>query len=112
MPKPMNKKVLEEVLARPQQCVRRNEPYARCGGRITIEHTMGRRREEAWNCILLCEKHHGLGQWADKKHFSKEVNRLYAYLQATEEDLIKAKLNGQLKKEKKYLLLKHKDLVK
>lgn len=107
----MNKNVLEEILKRPQQCVRRKEPYARCGGRITIEHTMGRRRERAWNCILLCEKHHGLGRWADKKHFNKQINLLHAYLQATDEDLKNSKLDGQLKQEKQFLLLKYKDLI-
>ena len=109
--KPMNKNVLEEILKRPQQCARRKEPYARCGGRITIEHTMGRRRERAWNCIWLCAKHAGIEQWADKKHFNKQINLLHAYLQATDEELESYKLRASYKKEKRFLLLKYKDLI-
>jgi len=107
--KKMNPKVLKELLARPQVCARRKEKT--CSGRMSIEHCLGRKREQAWNCIWLCAKHAGIEQWADKKHFNKQINLLHAYLQATDEELESYKLRASYKKEKRFLLLKYKDLI-
>lgn len=94
----MNKKVLAEVLSRPQICARRNNE---CSGRITIEHSFGRKIEASWNCVLLCWYHHLGGG------MNKEINKHLAYQQATDEELMKFKLGTQMVQEKNYLKTKY-----
>ncbi len=106
----MNPKVLEEVLARPQECARQNE--GSCSQKKTIEHVFGRKNEEAWSCIWLCEYHHGVGNYWNKAAFSKEINKFYAYQQITDEELMKKKFSLSLLQEKRYLTGKYNHLVK
>lgn len=86
-----------------RRCARYKEG---CEGRLTIEHAFGRTRQERWQCIWLCEKHHGLGEWANKKHFDKEKNKYYAYLQTTDDHLMTYKTGAQWVQERKYLIEK------
>ena len=102
---PMNKKVLAEVLLRPQICSRINEGM--CEGRMSIEHAFGRKYEALWNCIWLCEKHAGIGRWWDKQYFDKELNKHLAYKQSVDADLRRFKSYEQMKQEKIYLQKKY-----
>lgn len=88
-------------------CVRGHEGV--CDGRVTIEHVFGRKYEAAWNCILLCERHHSIGKYLHAKDglLNKEVNRFHAYKQATDADLKKFKLYRQMMQEKEFLLNKY-----
>ena len=111
MPKKMAKSVLREVLERQKVCARRRE--GGCDGRVTIEHVFGRKREEAWNCIFLCERHHSLGGWLNNGLLNKEINRLHAYQQATEEEIKKTfpKTWRDYAQDKLWLIKKHKNLL-
>lgn len=107
---PMNKKILKKVLERPQVCARRNKD---CEGRITIEHVFGRKNERAWNCIFLCERHHSVGAWQNIGLLNKEINRLYAFQQTTEEEIKDTfpKTYQLYLKDKKWLENKYKNLL-
>jgi hypothetical protein len=87
-----------------RRCARYKEG---CEGRLTIEHCFGRMRQERWQCIWLCEKHHGLGEWSNEAHFSKEKNKYYAYLQTTDDHLKTYKTGEQMIQERRYLLDKY-----
>lgn len=104
--KPTPPKILDEVLKRPRRCARHREREG-CEGRLTIEHAFGRTKQKAWQLIWLCEKHHGLSDWANKEHFDKEKNKWHAYLQTTEDELAKEKLGEQMIQERKYLIEKY-----
>lgn len=108
---PMKKTVLKKVLERPQVCVRSGE--GSCDGRITIEHVFGRKKETEWSCILLCERHHSLGNWQNNGLLNKAINRLHAYQQATDEEIKKTyPKNWQEKlQDKKWLESKYKHLL-
>ena len=81
----MKKSVLNNVLKRKKVCARIKE--GDCYGRITIEHVFGRKKENEWNCIFLCERHHSVGEWQNCGLLNKEINRLHAYQQATDDDI-------------------------
>lgn len=92
----MNKKVLANVLKRPHVCARARE--GGCSGRMTIEHVFGRKMEAEWNCIWLCWHHH-LGPG-----LNKEINKMLAYRQITEEELLATYKSGAMMvQEKRYL---------
>jgi len=107
----MNKKVLQEVLERPQICARRDERT--CDGRITIEHVFGRKKEAEWNCILLCEKHHSVGAWQNDGLLNKQMNRFFAYQQATDAMIMRTypKTHKSVLQDKKWLELIYKNLL-
>jgi len=53
-----------------------------CGGRLTWEHALthgGRRVNEAWAIIRICEKAHSLGAYQDCGILDKNVNRWIAF---------------------------------
>ena len=73
---------------------------------MTIEHALGRKNEEAWNCVILCWYHH-LG-----KGLKKELNRMIAYQQSTEDNLNKYPKSKPLwLKEKAYLEGKYPEYI-
>jgi hypothetical protein len=52
-----------------------------CKGRITREHALyyaGRKIDEAWAIVLLCEYAHNLGPWLDGGILDKSVNQWIA----------------------------------
>lgn len=103
--KPMKKGLREQVLERDKYCVRHLE--GNCEGRLTIEHAFGRKYERLWNCITLCAYHHSVDEFQDSGGLNKEINKYYAYKNATDEDLREFKLYAQMKQEKKYLMAKY-----
>lgn len=104
--KPIPKKVLNNFLDNtPKICARYKE--GGCSEHLTIEHPWARSGEMSHNLIYLCEKHHGLGAYWDKKHFNKEINKYHAYKNIPDEELSKMKLGNQYLQEKKYLMNKY-----
>lgn len=89
----MKPEVLREVLSRPQVCARRGLD---CSGRLTYEHAYGRKREKAWQIVILCWRHH-LGDL-----LNKNMNRWFALRQATPEEL-NAEPKANYTQELKYL---------
>lgn len=58
-----------------------------CGGRITIEHAMyhkGRKIEEMWAYVPLCEYHHAVNTYQDGGDLQKEKNQWIALNNATD----------------------------
>ena len=90
-----------EGLDRMKRCARLQENE--CEGRLSWEHSMGRKRQEVWNIICLCEKHAGIGRWWSKHYFNKELNRHLAYSNISEEALSRYKTGETMKQEKLYL---------
>jgi len=66
-------------------CARDSED---CAGRITMEHAVtyaGKRINELWAIIPLCERHHGLGEWfMNGSLLNKRKNMLIALRRAPE----------------------------
>lgn len=62
-----------------------------CGGKITWEHTLtfaGRKIQEIWAIIPLCERGHAVNNYQDAGTMNKEMNIWVALNRATDEDLI------------------------
>ena len=70
-----------------QKCARADE--GNCGGKITIEHAIqyaGKRIDDTWSLIPLCEYHHSLGEWFNSGGgLDKEKNRQIALSRAPQE---------------------------
>jgi len=92
-------------LDRMKRCARLQEN--KCEGRLSWEHSMGRKRQEAWNIICLCEKHAGIGRWWSKQYFNKELNRHLAYQNISMEELSRYKTGKEMIQEKLYLQQKY-----
>jgi hypothetical protein len=107
MPKAMQKGLRDKVLQRDNyKCVRWKEQT--CKGRMdTMEHPFGRKYERFWSTLTMCAYHAGVDEYYNKAGFNKEINKAYAYLNATDEDLREFKLYPQMKREKQYLLDKY-----
>lgn len=61
-----------------------------CGGRITIEHALifaGKQIAELWNYVPLCEYHHGVNSYQDRGDLKKDINVMFALMQATDSQL-------------------------
>ncbi len=97
--KPMSKSSLDKMLNSPQVCARKGD----CGGRLTIEHPFARTGALSDHCIWLCEKHHGLGAYWNKRHFDKLLNKHLAYQQISDEELSKLKMSKAYLQEKEFL---------
>jgi len=84
MPIPNN--IVCELKKEPSICARIDE--GDCEGRITWEHAAsygGRKIQERWAIIKLCERHHSLGRWQNQP-LNKRRNREIAMGRATAED--------------------------
>lgn len=87
----MNKNVLEEVNTRVPFVCERNLLLRdhQCEGRITREHALlygGKKIDEYWAIVLLCEKSHNIGQWMDCGIMDKRINEWIAINRMTKED--------------------------
>lgn len=103
---PMKRCIRNHIGERPYICARWKEND--CGGSLTVEHPFGRIIQEDWMWIFLCEKHHGLGAYWNKRFFNKELNRFFSYLIATDADFEKyTKQTAYWKQDKKYLTEKY-----
>lgn len=74
-------KVREDILNDPfyKKCCRENED---CKGRITWEHACyygGRKIQEKWAIVGLCEYHHGVGKYDNKRGLDKKYGQWVAY---------------------------------
>ena len=81
------KKTREELASKPQICARLGED---CDGKITWEHALiyaGRKVQDAFAIIFLCEYHHGVNKHQDEAGLNKRENIRIALSQATPQDL-------------------------
>lgn len=110
MQKAMKKGLRDKVLARDNhQCVRHAE--GTCRGRMnTMEHAFGRKYERLWNTLTMCAYHAGVDEYQGSDGFNKEINRLHAYLRATDDDLAEFTAIAT-PQEKLYLMNKYEHLV-
>ena len=63
-----------------------------CEGRITWEHAViygGKKIQEKWAIIAICEKGHAVDNFQDAGTMKKEMNQWIAYNRATDEELLK-----------------------
>lgn len=64
--------------------------HGECGGRITWEHAIiyaGKKVQERWAIIPLCEKHHAVNSYQDAGTMNKEMNIWVALNRASDEEL-------------------------
>lgn len=99
--KPIPLKIRKQLEAEMPTAVCARVSEGGCRGRLTIEHAFGRVQQPRWSLIFLCWRHH-LGDGLDK-----EINKYYAYLQATDADLRAYKAYEQMKQEKLFLIGKY-----
>jgi hypothetical protein len=101
----MKKGLRDKVLIRDNhKCVRHKENT--CKGRPdTMEHAFARKYERFWNVLTMCAYHAAVDEYSDKKGFNKEINKYYAYKNATDQDILEFKAVCSLQ-ERDYLFRK------
>lgn len=84
------KKLRAELAADPEYKRCSLEGHGDCSGRITWEHAIlyaGRRINERWAIIPICERHHAVGRFQDAGTCRKDLNVWVALNRASDEDL-------------------------
>lgn len=83
-------KLRAELAADPEYTRCSLQGYEPCDGRITWEHVFtfaGKQVQERWAIIPLCERHHGVGLYADQGTLNKRRNQWVALNRATDVEL-------------------------
>lgn len=71
-------------------CSLSGTPGHECGGSVTWEHAIiyaGKKIQEKWAIIPLCERGHAVNRFQDAGTMNKELNEWVALNRATENDL-------------------------
>lgn len=111
---PTPPEMLEELMADPMANVCWRAWFFKdhkCAGRLTWEHAFthaGKRVNEVWAIIRLCEYAHSLGAFMDTGILNKEINRCIGYRRITDWDAVEKKYpRTNWRQEYKYLTTKY-----
>lgn len=103
---PIPKKLRDALKEDPEYKICSLHGHGECAGRITWEHAIlyaGKRINERWAIIPLCELHHAVGRFQDAGTCRKDLNVWVALNRASDDDLARYSKVVDYKREKERL---------